>query len=197
MEEDRYVQQVQAQDPSWWRRALTYLGRATRLKCPLCGLKPIFIPWHNVRSLHDWFTPLDGCPHCGYAYDREPGYFLMSIWALDYGFSALLGLFVYLGFEIFGHLTTPQILLATILPVFVFSVIFARHAKAYFLAIDHYCDPHVQEEDGEGFGDDGKGNLPLEPLPRTPAPPPAGVTPPVEREAGHVPAAAHGDPLLK
>ena len=209
MDHDRYVRQLEAQSPSWWRRALAYLGRATRLKCPLCGLKPIFIPWHNVRGLRDWFTPLDGCPHCGYAYDREPGYFLMSIWALDYGFSALLGLFVYLGFEIFGHLTTPQILLATILPVLVFSVIFARHAKAYFLAIDHYFDPHVQDPDGEGFGDDGNGNKPLEPLPKAPVFPAGGVPAPAESEAepahgmvvfdrpGHVPAVPHGDPLLK
>ena len=211
MEDYRYIRQVQSQDPSWWRRAFTYLGRATRLKCPLCGLKAIFIPWYRVRHLRDWFTPLDGCPHCGYAYDREPGYFLMSIWALDYGFSALLGLFVYLACEIFGHLTTPQILLATIAPVLVFSVLFARHAKAYFLAIDHYFDPHVQSGDDDA-GDDGSGNQPLQPSPGTPAQPAAGGDggQPIlsEREpdeghaaeferAGHVPVSPQNDPLLK
>lgn len=194
---------------------MTYLGRATRLKCPLCGQKPIFVPWHDVRTMRDWFTPLDGCPHCGYAYDREPGYFLMSIWALDYGFSAILGIFVYLGCEIFGNLTTPQILVATIVPVFVFSVLFARHAKAYFLAIDHYCDPHVKTGDDDVPPDDGGGNQPLEPRPRTPARPPGGggeKYADVSEEAacihaqdhaqeydrtGHVPAAPQNEPLLK
>ncbi len=49
----------------------------------------------RTRNLHDWFTPLDGCPRCGYAYDREPGYFLLSIWAINYGIAALLGLVLY------------------------------------------------------------------------------------------------------
>ncbi|MEI6338903.1 MAG: hypothetical protein WCQ57_10015 [Verrucomicrobiota bacterium] len=69
-----------------------HLTGAMRLRCPACGTRPIFIPWYKVRSLHDWFTPLDGCPRCGYAYEREPGYFLLSIWAINYGFSSILGL---------------------------------------------------------------------------------------------------------
>ncbi len=207
MEDYRYIRQVQAQNPSWWRRALAFLGRATFLKCPLCGTKPIFIPWYKVRGLRDWFTPLDGCPHCGYAYDREPGYFLMSIWALDYGFSALLGLFVYLACEIFGHLTTPQILAATIAPVLVFSVLFARHAKAYFLAIDHYCDPHIQEGDDDSLDDEGGGGgrpvVPSSP-PTLAGPVGGGDFPPSSSgpeaglvHAGHVSATPQNDPLLK
>ena len=47
------------------------------------------------RSLRDWFTPLDGCPRCGYPYEREPGYYLMSIWAINYGVGSIVGLAIY------------------------------------------------------------------------------------------------------
>ena len=76
------------QPPSAWR----FIRRALMLRCPECGVSPIFRPVREVRSLYDWFTPLDGCPRCGYAYEREQGYFLLSIWGLNYGLIAGLGL---------------------------------------------------------------------------------------------------------
>src|ERR1700719_1593615 len=66
------------------------MANAARLKCPTCGRRPIFIPWHQVRGLRDWFMPLDGCPDCGYPFEREPGYFLLSIFAINYGAGALM-----------------------------------------------------------------------------------------------------------
>jgi hypothetical protein len=44
----------------------------------------MFVPVARTRSLRDWFAPLDGCPRCGYAYDREDGYFLMATWGVHY-----------------------------------------------------------------------------------------------------------------
>ena len=35
--------------------------------------------------------PLEGCPQCRYKYEREPGYFLLSTWALNYGVIGGLG----------------------------------------------------------------------------------------------------------
>ncbi|HLB32701.1 MAG TPA: hypothetical protein VJK54_00535, partial [Chthoniobacterales bacterium] len=59
------------------------------------------------------------------------------------------------------------------IPVILFNILFARHAKAFFLAFDHFFDPY-QREDGED-----RGNLPLQPptpiLPIGDAPP---VVPP-------------------
>ena len=66
-----------------------------RLRCPACGVSPIFIPWKRMRTLRDWFTPLDGCPRCGYPYEREPGYYLISIWAINYGVGSIVGLAIY------------------------------------------------------------------------------------------------------
>jgi uncharacterized protein (DUF983 family) len=119
----------------------TYLARALRLRCPECGHHPIFVPVRRVRSLYDWFFPLDGCPECGYAYEREEGYFLLATWVVNYGLVAGGGLAIGLLLQELTAWSTTAIvlLLAAVMPFA--SVALARHAKAVFLAIDHYFDP--------------------------------------------------------
>ena len=137
------------------------------MRCPECGVKPIFMPWWRVRRISDWFTPLDGCPQCGYPYEREQGYFLMAIWAIAYGVGSVVGIILYGVFEWFFDWPIEVLLLAVLVPVFVFNFLFARHAKAYFLALDHFCDPHQKRNDSEGNGegdDDGGGNQPRKPV---------------------------------
>lgn len=139
------------------RTAVEYFVRALRLRCPLCGTKPLFIPWYKVRSLHDWYTPLDGCPRCGYPYEREPGYFLMSIWAINYGISSLLGLALYGLLELFFELPVWTLITSVLVPILAFNIFFARHSKAFFLAGDLFFDPHEKE------GGDDDGNKPPTP----------------------------------
>jgi uncharacterized protein (DUF983 family) len=151
-----------------WHRIRQYLWRATLCRCPVCGTRPIFVPVRQVRSFHDWLTPLDGCPVCGYAYDREPGYFLMSLWAIGYGVSALVGIAIYVYLQVWhSDWSLVATLLAVALPLPVVNVLFARHAKAYFLAIDHLFDPHLRsgEEDDDDWpgGDGGKPPPPVSP----------------------------------
>lgn len=148
-----------------FRRALLYFFRAMRLKCPECGIKPIFVPLLKLRSLRDWFTPLDGCPRCGYAYERETGYFLLSIWAINYGFGSIVGILIYAILEFRFHLSLPVLLISVISPVIIFNFLFARHSKAFFLALDHFFDPHHKDGD-----DDGGSKLP-HPHPTTPSAP--------------------------
>lgn len=123
-------------------RAWTFIGRALRLRCPECGVSPLFVPARSVRSLFDWFTPLDGCPRCGFAYEREQGYFLLSIWAINYGLIAGVGLLVALTLEWLFPLTMWQYVMFVFVPLPVLAILFARHAKALFMAMDHYFDPH-------------------------------------------------------
>lgn len=147
-----------------WPKARGYFTRAMFLRCPVCGTTPIFPPLARTRSLNDWFTPLDGCPRCGYAYDREPGYFLLSVWAINYGVAALLGLALYLVFEWFYDWPVWTLIAAVVVPVVLFNILFARHSKSIFIAWDHLFDPHEREG-----GDDG-GNVPREdaPVPKHP-----------------------------
>ncbi|HLB32696.1 MAG TPA: DUF983 domain-containing protein [Chthoniobacterales bacterium] len=142
---------------SRWQIAWLYFYRALALRCPLCGKSPIFIPLKKTRSLRDWFIPLDGCPRCGYPYTREPGYFLLATWAGSYGSGSLLGLAIYFFLDWKYNLEIWTLLTFVLIPVILFNILFARHAKAFFLAFDHFFDPY-QREDGK----DG-GNLPLHP----------------------------------
>ncbi|MFZ4776940.1 MAG: hypothetical protein ACOYM3_16345 [Terrimicrobiaceae bacterium] len=151
------------------RKAWLYFTRALRLRCPECGKSPVFVPLTRLRSLRDWFTPLDGCPRCGYAYERETGYFLLAIWAVNYGCGSLLGISIYLGLETFFTLPLPELLSWVIAPVVVFNLLFARHSKSLFLALDHFFDPH--QKDG---GDDGGSKVRL---PEGPKAPPTGRKP--------------------
>jgi len=156
--------------PQKLRRLWLYFSRASRLRCPHCGSKPMFVPLRQTRSLHDWLTPLDGCPLCGYAFEREVGYFLMAIWAVGYGFGALLGLAIYLYLEVNFRLSITTLLIATLAPVLVFGVLFARHAKAYYLAFDHFVDPPVPDFEDPGNPDDRPPRPPVvTPASRAPA----------------------------
>ncbi len=157
-------------------RALRYFFRACLLKCPECGTEPVFMSILQVRSLRDYFAPLDGCPRCGYAYERETGYFLLAIWAINYGGGSLLGIALYCFLEYFYQLSLPMLLTCVITPVVAFNFLFARHSKAFFIALDHYFDPHHKEGSN---GDEG-GNIkepPVSPKPSapqsTPSPDPA------------------------
>src|SRR6186713_406384 len=86
------------------RRSMwTCLKRGLMLRCPECGISPVFTPLSKTRSLFDWLKPLDGCPRCGYAYEREQGYFLLSIWGLNYGVVGGTGLIVGLTLQHFYH----------------------------------------------------------------------------------------------
>ena len=142
------------------KRLRRMMSNALRWKCPTCGVSPIFIPWYEVRTLRDWFMPLDGCPRCGYPFEREPGYFLLSIFAINYGVGAFIGLAIYLVLDICLHLPIWLVLTLTIAPIPIFNLWFARHSKALFLAFDLFFDPHRGEDDG--------GDRPIE----SPAPPP-------------------------
>jgi uncharacterized protein (DUF983 family) len=138
-------------------KAGAYLARATRLCCPVCGRSPIFPRALSVRRLWDWLTPFDGCPRCGYAYEREPGYFLMAVWAINCGTASLLGMGIYLFLEMNFSLPAHVLAPAVLVPVLLLNLLLIRHSKAYFIAIDHLLDPHER-----GGGDD-RGNLPLDP----------------------------------
>ena len=105
-------------NPSLPRQIANYLWRATWLKCPVCGTRPIFVPLRRTRRLADWFSPLDWCPHCRYLYEREPGYFLISQWAIGYGAGAFVGVLVYFYLQAFhSDWSLPSTLLAAALPV--------------------------------------------------------------------------------
>src|SRR5688572_3125463 len=108
---------------------LLLLRRALRLRCPLCGVSPVFIPVRRVRSLDDWLHPLDGCPRCGYAYEREPGYFLLAIWALNFGVVSASSLIAAGVLYLLFRLTAWQLIFCIVPAMPLLSIGLVRHAK--------------------------------------------------------------------
>jgi len=132
-------------EPNLW----LFLKRGLRWRCPECGISPIFRPYKECHSLGDWVLPLHGCPQCGYAYEREQGYFLLSTIGINYvlvGGSGMAAMFIIDGIFHLPVWQTIAIVLPT-QPVLLLGCI--RHAKSMFMALDHFLDPHVKSE-GQG-----------------------------------------------
>ncbi len=88
----------------------------------------------------------------------------MAVWALNSGFASLLGLILYVGLGLAFDLSPGLQMGGAVMAIVLFNVLFTRHAKAYFIALDHLLDPHER-----GGGDD-RGNQRLRPRPLAPAP---------------------------
>jgi uncharacterized protein (DUF983 family) len=120
---------------------LRMLWRATFWRCPHCGRRPIFLSVRQTRGIYDWFTPLDGCPRCGYGYEREPGYFLMAVWAINYGAVAVMGAGLYFALDFLTDWSLGRILFCVLPLAGLMGVVLVRHSKAWFIAFDQWCDP--------------------------------------------------------
>ena len=114
------------------------LLRALRLRCPRCGKGKLY------RS---WFKMPPACPACGLNYEREPGFYLGSIY-VNYGLTALLTTILY--FVGFSRGMNPSVLLWSLMAFcLVFPMLIFRHARAVWLAFDQFWDPQ-QNADSTG-----------------------------------------------
>lgn len=67
----------------------------------------------------------------------------MATWAFNYGVVAGLGMTVALLIDHFFQPSLWKLIASVTIPMPVLSFLFARHAKALYLAMDHYFDPHL------------------------------------------------------
>ena len=106
-------------------------SRARRLRCPRCGEGPLF---RNAFNMHE------GCSHCGLKYVRGPGYFLGSTY-INYGFISLTTTAAYVGLHFGADISNEILMPALVVYCLVVPVLLFRHARAWWLAMDCYCDP--------------------------------------------------------
>ena len=87
------------------------------------------------------------CSACGRTFEREPGFFLGSIY-FNYGLTALIVSIVYpvllFGYGLQEHETS--LLIGAGVFVLLFPVIMFRHARSLWLAFDQFADPREQYE---------------------------------------------------
>src|SRR4029078_2651439 len=117
---------------------LNTVGRAWRLRCPRCGKGRLF---KNLISMNA------ECDYCHLHYEREPGYFLGSIY-IKYGLTALLVTLFYFAL-FFGGVVSPQAALWIVTAfALVFPIWFFRYARVVGMGLDHYWDPTTDGPDG-------------------------------------------------
>lgn len=105
--------------------------RAARLRCPTCG---------QGRLFSGWFRMYPHCDHCGRTYQREPGYFLGSIY-FNYGLTALIVTAVFFGLFLGAGVSADVLLWPLAAFCVVFPLWFFRYARSLWLGFDEYFDP--------------------------------------------------------
>ena len=113
------------------RSLLSLVIRALRLKCPLCGKGRLFKGLLRMPPQ---------CNHCGFRFERSPGYWLGSIY-VNYGLTALVVTGAY--FALFFSEAVSQTATLWILTAYcvLFPLWFFRFARAIWIAFDVYFDP--------------------------------------------------------
>lgn len=87
------------------------------------------------------------CAACGLHYEREPGYFLGSIY-VNYGLTALLVTSLYFTLFFSGWVSPESALWLVAGVAVVFPLWFFRYARSIWLGFDHYWDPTPAEKTG-------------------------------------------------
>ena len=117
--------------------ASTLIFRALRLKCPRCGQTPMFTGLFRMQ---------ERCSHCELKYEREPGYFVGSLY-VSYAIAC-----VFFGVGIVaGHLLLPHWDLSWFVPILVLLFLplaptVARYARVIWLYFDHWAWPAKLEK---------------------------------------------------
>jgi uncharacterized protein (DUF983 family) len=118
-------------------RFLKLIGRALTRRCPLCGGGAIFRTYWSLRQ---------ACPHCGYAFAREEGYFLGG-YAVNLIVAEVLGLgaVLYLIFQTDLSLIAQEAI--AIGAAIGLPVLFYPFSRTLWMAIDLMLDPENRERE--------------------------------------------------
>jgi uncharacterized protein (DUF983 family) len=111
-------------------RFFVLLGRALRLRCPLCGQGKLF---------RGWLAMNENCPHCGVKFEREPGFFLGSIY-INYGLTALIVAIAYPLLLFGGIVRETPLLIAAVAFTVLFPLLLFPWARSLWLGFDQWHD---------------------------------------------------------
>jgi len=86
------------------------------------------------------------CDHCGLVYQREPGYFLGSIY-FNYGITAVLVTVGYFAGFFFTNIPNDMLLGGLLVFILLFPLWFFRYARSLWMGFDELFDSRSGEED--------------------------------------------------
>ena len=113
------------------------IGRALRLRCPLCGARGIWRSFGQLKAR---------CPGCGYRFEREEGYWTGGLIvniavAMAAFFVVLVGGFVRYGANLPLWLTLVAAGLMIVLPIVCYP-----WSKTLWMVVDMRINPYSSEE---------------------------------------------------
>jgi len=97
----------------------------------------LFLGWFHMRSRCDW---------CGLIYEREPGFFLGSIY-VNYALTALLTTVAYIANMATGAVSEKWMLGLLTAFCVLFPAWFFRYARSLWMGFDQYWDPRAEDKD--------------------------------------------------
>lgn len=110
--------------------------RSLRLVCPACGKGRLFAGLFRMHSC---------CPHCGLKLEREPGFYLGSIY-INYGITALIAAIAYPALLFNEIVDETSLMIGSLIFVLLFPVLLFRHARSLWLGFDQWHDPREGEQ---------------------------------------------------
>lgn len=116
-------------------RFRTLLGRALALRCPVCGQGKLFAGWMSMHK---------ACGHCGTVFEREPGFFLGSIY-INYGLTALIVAVAYPVLLFNKVVAETPLLIAAVAFTVVFPILLFPWARSLWIGFDQWRDPQAGE----------------------------------------------------
>jgi len=107
------------------------LWSAVRLRCPRCGVAPLF---------RGFFSMYPECLSCNLRFEREQGYFVGAIY-INYAATAIITIAGYVWLDYFVDLSLAKQLIVWITFGVCFPLFFFRYARSLWLSIDYIVDP--------------------------------------------------------
>jgi uncharacterized protein (DUF983 family) len=107
------------------------LGRGLRLRCPRCGMGPLYAKPFRMHS---------HCGHCRLKFEREQGYFVGAIY-INYAATVLIAVPGFFILDIFAGITIDRQLALWIPFAVVFPLLFFHHSRSLWLVLDHWLNP--------------------------------------------------------
>lgn len=115
-------------------RAKRIVLRGLKLRCPNCGLGPLYA---KVFRMHA------ACDYCDLVFEREQGYFIGAIYINIIATESIL----FLTLLIYGLITgtvDQRILTVLFVLAIVMPLVFFRHSRSLWMSIDHILNPEKQ-----------------------------------------------------
>ena len=113
------------------------LGRAIRLRCPICGEGKLFGNYLRMEK---------NCSHCGLKFEREPGFFLGSIY-INYGLTAVIVAVAYPILLFNKVVAETPLLVGALAFTLVFPILLFPFARSLWLGFDQWQDPRTKTGD--------------------------------------------------